>query len=74
MNRPADPFTVCFGTSGKEGDYGVRYIDLTSYSAATMAALMERGGEPVCFPGGSKRVQFRIVVGYTHLSLEGHSH
>ena len=74
MNRPADPFTVYFNTSGKESGYGVRHGDLTSYGAATMAALMERGGEPVCFPGGIKRIVFQIVVGYTHLPLEDQSH
>ncbi|KAF9649655.1 hypothetical protein BDM02DRAFT_3113504 [Thelephora ganbajun] len=61
MYRQHEPFTVTFDTRGMSAGYGVQHGDLSSYSAAIMNTVIVCGGEPVCFPTPSRKIQLRIV-------------
>lgn len=65
VGKQHEPFTVSFETQGMPPEYGVKCEDFTFHSAARMAAVVVRGRDPVEFPTPRKKIQLRIVVGYT---------
>jgi hypothetical protein len=47
---------------------GVNCEAFALHSAAMMATMAVRGGDPVHFPGTGRKVQLRIVAGYMEAS------
>ncbi|KAF9779510.1 hypothetical protein BJ322DRAFT_358465 [Thelephora terrestris] len=59
--RRRDQFVVTFDKRGMPEGYGVKYVDLASYSPMVMKTAIVRGCDIVRFPTPGKKIQLRIV-------------